>query len=365
MLRDTLWKAIFTFFALLLLSCEGAKKKSIPSEELTEMGTSPAVLPSAALDPKLRVEAFSFASCADQRRPQPLWNQILLKSPGLHLALGDNVYPGGSDTESMTKAYQQLLRVPEFMNFRSLVPILPTWDDHDYGQNDGGADHPQKWQAREAFLAFWEQIPPEVRSRNGDLSYALLLGPPGQRLHFIFLDTRWDRGPLSPIPTKRGFYSPSQSPDQRMLGESQWKWLEQELRKKSELQILISSIQVLPEEHPFEKWANLPRERARLLDLVSKNSQTPLLILSGDRHAGEVSRIRDAKGRDLWEVTASSINRPGSIMEEKSSLRVGKRVAGTNFGLLNLDWKKRKARVGLYSEDGKPEVEFEIPLKTR
>ncbi|MEI7973904.1 MAG: hypothetical protein WCH11_06005, partial [Bdellovibrio sp.] len=71
------------------------------------------------------LEAVSFASCADQRRPQPLWNQILLKSPGLHLALGDNVYPGGSDSESLSKAYQQLLRVSDFMNFRSLVPIYP------------------------------------------------------------------------------------------------------------------------------------------------------------------------------------------------------------------------------------------------
>ncbi|MGC1242389.1 MAG: hypothetical protein WA874_12410 [Chryseosolibacter sp.] len=69
--------------------------------------------------------------------------------------------------------------------------------------------------------------------------------------------------------TGRGLYRNTPNVTGTLLGEDQWKWLEEELRSSgAAINIINSSIQVLPEEHHFEKWANFPAERKKLLDLI-------------------------------------------------------------------------------------------------
>jgi alkaline phosphatase D len=44
-----------------------------------------------------------------------------------------------------------------------------------------------------------------------------------------------------------------------MLGETQWKWLEDQLTASdADVHIIGGGIQFLPEEHRSEKWANFP-----------------------------------------------------------------------------------------------------------
>lgn len=51
-----------------------------------------------------------------------------------------------------------------------------------------------------------------------------------------------------------------------MLGDAQWRWLERELRTGgAQLHLVVSSIPVLPVDHPYEKWANFAAARRRLL----------------------------------------------------------------------------------------------------
>ena len=91
-----------------------------------------------------------------------------------------------------------------------------------------------------------------------------------------------------------------------MLGDEQWAWLEKVLNNKNDLNIIVSSIQVLPTDHIFEKWHNLPHERNRLIDLLNAQSK-PTIILSGDRHKAAIYK----KG-NLIEMTSSSMNKPVS-----------------------------------------------------
>ena len=53
------------------------------------------VLPLSAAEPVTRI---ALGSCADQDRPQPIWEAIVAQQPQLFLFLGDNVY---ADTEDM------------------------------------------------------------------------------------------------------------------------------------------------------------------------------------------------------------------------------------------------------------------------
>ena len=88
----------------------------------------------------------AFGSCADQNQPQPFWSPIRAFEPQLFLMIGDNVYgdvSSGALTE-LRAAYDRLAAIDGFKRLRADVPVLATWDDHDYGANDAGADFPHR-----------------------------------------------------------------------------------------------------------------------------------------------------------------------------------------------------------------------------
>src|SRR3712207_9203361 len=85
----------------------------------------------------------AFGSCADEEKPQPIWDAVLAYRPELFLFTGDNVYgdvrngrnvPEPELIESLQQSYAQAAKVPGFASLRSTVPHLATWDDHDYGK---------------------------------------------------------------------------------------------------------------------------------------------------------------------------------------------------------------------------------------
>ena len=52
-------------------------------------------------------------------------------------------------------AYAKATTIPGYQAICEQVPVLATWDDHDYGQNDAGGDSLYKEQAKALFLDFW------------------------------------------------------------------------------------------------------------------------------------------------------------------------------------------------------------------
>jgi alkaline phosphatase D len=121
-----------------------------------------------------------------------------------------------------------------------------------------------------------------------------------------------------------------------MLGDRQWQWLRDQLQKPAELRILVSSIQVIPDIHPFEKWANLPHERRRLLDAIAPSNG--LFLLSGDQHFAEVSRLQRPNRYDLFEFTSSGLTHTRGIIAAPNNHRVGRYVVAKNFGQIDIDW---------------------------
>ena len=70
--------------------------------------------------------------------------------------LGDNVY-GDCRTDGcpeLKEAYDALEAHPSYRGAKASLPMLITWDDHDYGLNDGGAANPYRDYAKELFLEF-------------------------------------------------------------------------------------------------------------------------------------------------------------------------------------------------------------------
>ena len=92
-----------------------------------------------------------------------------------------------------------------------------------------------------------------------------------------------------------------------MLGDTQWAWLEQQLIVPARLRIFVSSIQVVAQDHGFEKWMNFPLERERLYKLLKDTKAARVVALSGDRHLAELSMMDAGLGYPLYDLTSSGL----------------------------------------------------------
>jgi alkaline phosphatase D len=61
---------------------------------------------------------------------------------------------------------------------------------------------------------------------------------------------------------------PDPDPTKTILGEVQWKWLEERLKEPADLRIIGSSIQFSHEYNGWESWTNFPRELLKMVDLI-------------------------------------------------------------------------------------------------
>jgi alkaline phosphatase D len=251
------------------------------------------------------------------------------------------------------------------------VPVLAVWDDHDYGVNDAGADYPKRAESQQVFLDFFGEPKASPRRRREGIYDARVFGPAGRRVQVILLDTRYFRSPLKRAEGGEqswGRYVPDDDPSKTMLGDVQWAWLEEQLRVPAEVRLVVSSIQVVAEDHGWEKWANLPRERRRLFDLIRRTGAAGLLFVSGDRHLAELSMTDGGVGYPLYDLTASALNKSSQRWRpyEVNRHRVGTMNWGDNFGLITIDWAAKDPRLSLQIRDveGDITIQRKIPLGT-
>ncbi|QUL36454.1 alkaline phosphatase [Erythrobacter sp. JK5] len=333
--------------------------------------TLPVAPANVSLAPDRVITRFAFGSCNHQLRSQHMWAQIAATDPQLFLFIGDNNYgdqgwDGDAALTTLREAYGVQANTPELADFRARVPMMVTWDDHDFGFNDGGATFAFRRWAETIYEAFWGSSD-AVKSRPG-IYESRMFGSDGKITQVIMLDTRFFRSDLdtldyTPERPPLGPYRPSGDTSKTMLGEAQWTWLDQELAKPADLRILVSSIQVITDAHDYESWEALPHERARLYAMLAGREESGLLMLSGDRHAGGI--YRDAPeaggGETLWELTSSSLNyafssTASNTAREPDPRRLTDFISEENFGLVEIDWDARTFTMSLRGSAGEVRV---------
>lgn len=325
----------------------------------------PIAAPNPALAADTVITRFAFGSCVNENRSMAFWDVIAAQRPQAFLLIGDNVYGDtratwGADMPTLSASYRKLSTRHEFDRFRRSIPMMTTWDDHDYGANDAGGSFAFKERAEAVYEAYWNASA-EVKSRPG-VYESRIVGPEGKRVQFILLDSRFFRSDLVSMPYRdpapaRGWYMPNNDPKATMLGEAQWQWLERELEKPAELRFIISSVQVITSAHQFESWAAFPKERERLYTLLTKTRTNNAILLTGDRHAGGFyKRAVPGNGQPQWELTSSSLNFAFGKGEEgerePDPTRNGGFWAIPNFGQIDIDWQGRTVRLSLRMDDG-------------
>ena len=294
--------------------------------------------PVATTSPQKALTTIAFGSCSDQKRPQPLWDDIVAQKPELWIWLGDNIYGDSENMDTLRVKYARQKSNPVYQQLRQQTPIIGVWDDHDYGVNDGGKEYPMRKESQQVMLDFLD-VPASSPLRTQEGGYSVhSYGPKGQRVKVILLDGRYFRDPL-----KKEGKANVPDPTGDVLGEAQWKWLEGQLTNSdADIHVIGSGIQVLPEEHIYEKWANFPTARQRLLDLLGKTKPKGALLISGDRHMAEVSKVTvPGLGYDLYDITTSGLTHVSPPHEEPNRHRVGDIVSKLNYGLMTIDWNAK------------------------
>ncbi|NNM24312.1 MAG: alkaline phosphatase family protein [Flavobacteriaceae bacterium] len=296
-----------------------------------------------------------FVSCNDQDRPQPLWGPILEQQADLFIWGGDNIYADTEDMVKMKLDYDKVWARPEYVKLANHTAVTGTWDDHDFGIDDGGKEYPKIEESKKLFLDFLRVSKDDPRwSREGIYTSEIYETPKGS-IKLILLDTRTFRDSLkkSQDPDRR--YDPWRSGDEgTILGEEQWIWLQEELKGDAQdFTLIVSSIQFLNDRHGWESWGLFPSEVKRFEQLLSAATTTPIIILSGDRHLAEISKAK-MEGLDypLIDFTASGMTHTWiDGATEANEHRISNVVKRLNFGLLQFDFENKQVLFQIRGEN--------------
>lgn len=303
--------------------------------------------------PAGQVTRIAFGSCNRSDLPQPLWSPILQNRPDLWIWTGDIVYGDTRDMSVLAAKYREQMSNPGYQALLASTPVIGTWDDHDYGVNNGGADYPMKADSQALLLDFLGVPAHDARRQREGVYSSYLLGEVPRRVKVILLDVRYYREP------------PGARAD--ILGEQQWQWLAGALQDDdAALTLIVSGTQILPADHQWERWAAYPLARQRLLDLIRSSGREGVVLLSGDRHFAELSRSKAAGFYPLIEVTSSGLTHFWEQMpDETNRARIGRFYKGLNFGLIEIFWDAKPGpllRLQVRDVNNQPRLQLEFPL---
>lgn len=320
------------------------------------------------------ISRVAFGSCVHQDKPQPIWGRIVEAKPDVFLLIGDAIYADIPRDTVMAEAWAKLGAQPGFRKLRELCPVLGVWDDHDYGLNDAGEGYVHKEEAKRQFLTFFGEPKDSPRWKRSGIYDAKVFGPPGKRVQIILLDGRYNRtenltkGPRGSDPRypRAEPYLATNDPKATFLGEEQWKWLEEQLQQPAEIRLICSGIQVISEDHIFERWAMIPHERERLFNLLRTTKAAGVVFLSGDRHLADLSAMDAGVGYTLYDLTASGLTQAADEYRppERNRHRVATMSWGNHFGMVEIDWSKPDPliRLQIRDEDGQIAFQHKVPL---
>ena len=297
-----------------------------------------------------------FGSCNSQMLAQPLWPTIVDRQAAAFCWGGDAVYGDWFDgkrfqaatPEKLAADYEWMLTSSEGYQslIRQNVTIIGTWDDHDFGINNGDRTFPHKRETAQAFVDFIERSNPDQEKRTllrqradrGDGVYAVTVFD-FARSHPVLSDeeaaidaafssqaplTLSDKSVAVYTIDVRSHKTPWNQNGVRtdyqgdFLGPKQWEWLETSLsRSTAAVNIVVSGLQVHTDRfvdgNVAEEWSRFPMAQHRLYQaLLQPNVRAPLIV-SGDVHMGELLR-RDCQVvgdpttlRPLVEMTTSGM----------------------------------------------------------
>ena len=300
--------------------------------------------------------AIAFGSCDNQKIKNELWSVIDKNKPSVWIWGGDNVYSDTNDMKVLQNNYKIQKQDREYLKFIRNKITMGTWDDHDYGANDAGEEYPSKRESQQLFLDFID-VPKNALQRKRDGVYtSKTIITNGNKLKIIVLDSRFFRTALTKATDSTKRFQPNDFGQGTILGNDQWKWLENELQtSEANFNIIVSSIQFLSNKHGFETWGNFPHEVKKLEQMIVSTKAKGTILISGDRHISTFSSKNiDGLPYPLIDFTSSGLTHTyKKFSGEENPYQRGEVVKEINFGLLKFDFKNNKVIMEIRGKENK------------
>lgn len=270
-----------------------------------------------------------FGSCNYQHNNQGFWEKIIHFNPNLWIFLGDNVYTDKTDKweeilekpsiDNMIEQYEILVSSIPFRKFmlNSNIKKIGIWDDHDYLINNANVleNNNYKMVSKKLFTMFLEIGDKHVMiQREGIYTYYDLVISNQHLIRFFMLDVRTFRT------------------DVDILGNEQWKWLEDNLSKSTaRINVICSGSVVLTKINNYDSWFKNGWAYNRLINLLENLKIKNIVILSGDIHQGRL-----ISKNNMIEIVSSPLSSPITKYNEDTEYNIGKVVTVHNFGFIDI-----------------------------
>lgn len=234
-------------------------------------------------------------SCASSEDGD-IWEQIAEEEADAIVLLGDTPYIDTTELSRMRAAHERFLRIPELASLAARTPIWSTWDDHDYGTDNGDGAMPGKEHARRSYM----ESRPQLRYGTDDegIYTSIRYGP----VDVFLLDVRWFAG-LEVMPADQS--------ERSLLGAQQRQWLYERLAASTAPFKLLCGGMVWHDKggRSPDDWASFPRERDALFAHIGKAKVSGCLLLGGDVHACQHAVFEGtATGYPLHQLVISPLH---------------------------------------------------------
>ncbi|MDP2136469.1 MAG: alkaline phosphatase D family protein [Candidatus Didemnitutus sp.] len=305
---------------------------------------------------------FAFSSCGRTGSTHAVYRQIKAQQPRVFLTIGDLHYEDieRDHREAFRSAYDSVLGSNSQRELYRSVPIVYTWDDHDFGPNGSDRHSPSRLASLAIYREYVPHYPLEAPEPDGPIAQAFTLG----RARFIVLDCR----------SARDAAGQPDDADKTMLGSWQKAWLQRELlaaNRKFPLIFIVSSVSwVSDETSQRDNWGRFATERAELSNWMVDQGITGVCFLSGDAHMlaaddGRNNNYARNGGPNFPALQAAPLDRSGSIKGGPWSVAPVLPEPGEGqFGLVEVDDRGDKIHVlfrGLNQEgEEKLRLEFSV-----
>ena len=306
-------------------------------------------------DPSMIITNFTFGSNYYGRylKEEDIFKTIIGHNPNLWIWLGNAVYldkpkfnyfansPDSKDWEFVKLLYTKVKNNKYYKQLNEKIPIIGTWGDEEYGILNGDEENNLKESFKQYYLDFLDVDTLDQRRNyvNMGLYSTYSFGTGYQTVRFILLDLKYSQS---------SYLKEENTND--MLGEEQWKWLENIFKKTKETYTFICiSNQILPNDRfIIKKWYS--ESRKRLFDLIGKYQRSGVIFLSGGLGFAQILKTfcpLPKVGYILYECTSSGLSHSNKFSSfinnfyHNDYLIEGKNYNGINFGQVKINWGEK------------------------
>lgn len=226
----------------------------------------------------LTPSSFSFAASADGGSSSNIavYDHIRSRDPLFFIHSGDLFYHDitTDDVTLYQRAFRNTLGQGRQAGLYRNVPIVYTWDDHDYADNESNAASPSRPAARTTYQQYVPHHALEAGDPEDTPIYQTFVAG---RVRFIILDNR----------SEASDQSMADGPLKTRLGATQLAWLEDVIETANEsLLVICCGVPWIGDASDNDTWGDYATERNIISDMLEDNAKTRrTIIIAADMHA--------------------------------------------------------------------------------